>query len=306
MKRLITKDRAWLGSLAGSLLGFDNELSRTGFEPESPFHDSPEANGGDDDRRQYRAIWISDTHLGTKGCQSELLVDFLRSTESEYLYLVGDIIDGWSIRRSWYWNEDHNTILQTILEKSRTGTKVVYVCGNHDEFLRDYVGVRFGGVSVRDEAVHTLLDGRRLLVLHGDKFDVCLRTAKWLALLGDRAYQVCLKLNTWLNFARRHLGLGYWSLSSYLKQKVKNAVSYVEDFEEAVIDEASRRGYDGVVCGHIHQAQVRESDGVLYCNDGDWVESCSALVEDSVGRVSILRWSEELQTRRRAELAAVS
>lgn len=242
--------------------------------------------------KRYRTIWISDTHLGTRGCKSDLLLDFLHSHCCDHLYLVGDIIDGWSLRRSWYWNEDHNRILREILKKSSRGTKVSYICGNHDEFLRRYLGLMFGGVQLSDEAVHVTADEKRLLILHGDRFDVCIRNARWLSLLGSRAYELLLVANTFLNRVRRKLGYGYWSLSAYLKHKVKNAVSYIDNFEDAVLDEARRRGFDGVVCGHIHKAAIRESDGTLYCNDGDWVESCTALVEEYTGELKIVTWDE--------------
>lgn len=244
--------------------------------------------------RRHRSIWISDLHLGTRACKAELLLDFLERNESEYLYLVGDVVDGWAIKRSWYWNDDHNRVLQAILRKSSAGTRVTYISGNHDEFLREFTGLMFGGVAVKDEALHETADGRRLLVLHGDLFDACVRNARWLALLGDQAYRACVVVNGWLNFVRRRFGYEYWSLAGYLKEKVKNAVSYVASFETAVLEEAKRRDVHGVVCGHIHRAVVREIDGVLYANDGDWVDSCTALVEDHAGRLEVLRWAEVL------------
>jgi UDP-2,3-diacylglucosamine pyrophosphatase LpxH len=242
--------------------------------------------------RRYRAIWISDVHLGTRGCKAEFLLDFLRRTESDFLYLVGDIVDGWRLKRSWYWRQEHNDVLQKLLRKARKGTSVVYIPGNHDEAARDYCGLQFGGVHVQKEAVHETADGRKLLVIHGDEFDAVVRYAKWLAVLGDRAYIFLLAVNHWFNAARRRLGFPYWSLSAWLKGRVKNAVEYVSSFEAAVAEEARRRSVDGVVCGHIHCAQMREIDGVLYCNDGDWVESCTALVEHFDGRLEILRWAE--------------
>ncbi len=240
----------------------------------------------------YRAIWISDVHLGTRGCKAEFLLDFLRCTESEYLYLVGDMIDGWRLRRSWYWPQAHNDVVQKLLRKARKGTKVWFIPGNHDEFARHYVDFNFGEVRVADEAVHETADGRRLLVLHGDQFDAVIGYAKWLAHLGDRAYNAALVLNRWLNWARRQMGLRYWSLSSYLKYRVKNAVSYIAGFEDAMAEVARRRGVDGIVCGHIHHAELRYLGDVLYANDGDWVESCTALVEHLDGRLEIVRWAE--------------
>ncbi|MDE2229542.1 MAG: UDP-2,3-diacylglucosamine diphosphatase [Alphaproteobacteria bacterium] len=241
---------------------------------------------------RYRSIWISDFHLGTRGCKAEFLLDFLRHTESEFLYLVGDIVDGWRLRKSWYWAQSHNDVIQKILRKARKGTKVFYIPGNHDEWLRNWVDLQLGGVELVQDALHVTADGRRLLVLHGDDFDGIVRYAKWLALLGDGAYELSLKLNHYYNLVRRRLGYPYWSLSAYLKGKVKNAVQFVNDYADAIVAEARRRHVDGVVCGHIHQPEIRTIGGVLYCNDGDWVESCSALVEHFNGRFEIVRWVE--------------
>jgi UDP-2,3-diacylglucosamine pyrophosphatase LpxH len=243
-----------------------------------------------DIKRRYRAIWISDVHLGTRGCKADDLLNFLKNTESDTLYLVGDIVDGWRLRKSWYWPQAHNDIVQKILRKARKGTKVVFVPGNHDEFARDYAGLLFGDIEVATTAIHTTLDGRKLLILHGDAFDGVVKHAKWLAHLGDSAYTLALALNHWFNLARRSLGLPYWSLSAYLKHKVKNAVQFIANFEQAMADEARRHGADGVVCGHIHHAEMRELDGVLYCNDGDWVESCTALAENHDGTIEVIHW----------------
>jgi UDP-2,3-diacylglucosamine pyrophosphatase LpxH len=245
--------------------------------------------------RHYRSIFISDIHLGTRGCKAEFLLDFLKHTESDYLYLVGDIVDGWRLKRSWYWHQSHNDVVQKLLRKARKGTKVIYVPGNHDEMLRDYVDIHLGGVLVIEEAVHETADGRRMLVIHGDAFDGVVRYAPWLARLGDHAYTVALAFNNALNRVRRRLGYSYWSFSAFLKGKVKNAVRYVDDFELALAAEARRRGTDGVICGHIHKAEIRDVDGILYCNDGDWVESCTALVEHHDGRLEILHWVGERQ-----------
>jgi UDP-2,3-diacylglucosamine pyrophosphatase LpxH len=239
--------------------------------------DAPSAGrGGPEGQFRYRAIWISDIHLGTRGCKAEYLIDFLRQTESDYLYLVGDIIDGWRLKKSWYWNQGQNDVIQKILRKARKGTEVVYVPGNHDEALRNYTSMYFGGVAVEREVIHLTADGRRLLVLHGDEFDGVVTYARWLAFLGDRAYNVALSANHWLNLVRRRLRLPYWSLSAYLKYKVKNAVQFVGRFESVVAAEACRRNIDGI----------------LYCNDGDWVESCTALVEHQDGRLEIIRFAE--------------
>ena len=206
---------------------------------------------------------------------------------------MGDIVDGWQLRRSWYWPQSHNDVVQKILRKARKGTRVVFVPGNHDEFARKYVEHNFGGVDVVSEAVHVTADGRRLWVTHGDLFDGVIQNAKWLAYAGDFAYEFTLKLNRWFNRARARLGLPYWSLSKYLKLRVKRAVSYVSDFEVAVARDARKRGLQGVVCGHIHHAEIRDIDGVLYCNDGDWVESLTALVEHDDGRLEIADWSTQ-------------
>jgi UDP-2,3-diacylglucosamine pyrophosphatase LpxH len=248
--------------------------------------------GGDEaPRLRVRAVWISDIHLGTPGCQAHALLDFLRDVECQTLYLVGDIVDGWQLRRQWYWPQAHNDVVQKLLRKARKGTKVVFVPGNHDEFARRYFGNNFGGIEVVEDAMHLTADGRRLWITHGDHFDGVIQCAKWLAYVGDSAYEFVLKLNGWFNSARARLGLPYWSLSKYLKLKVKRAVSYVSEFEAAVAREAARRGADGVVCGHIHHAEMREIDGILYCNDGDWVESLTALVEHNDGRLEILDMS---------------
>jgi len=241
-------------------------------------------------RTQHRTLFLSDIHLGTPGCKAELLLDFLRHNDAETIYLVGDIVDGWRIKRSWYWNAAHNAVVQELFRKARKGATVIYVPGNHDEALRDYTGFNFGGIDVVNETVHETADGRRFLVLHGDQFDSVVKYAKWLPHLGDRAYGIALALNNWLHEIRRLFDLPYWSLSSYLKNRVKNAVEYISSYEQAVARAARERGVDGVICGHIHHAEIRDFDDVLYCNDGDWVESCTALSEDENGVLSLLTW----------------
>jgi UDP-2,3-diacylglucosamine pyrophosphatase LpxH len=253
---------------------------------------------------RFRSIWISDIHLGTRGCNAELLLDFLRSTESQYLYLVGDIVDIWRMRKSWYWHQEHNDVVQKLLRKARKGTRVIYIPGNHDENFRDFAGHRFGRVVVLREAIHVTADGKRFLVMHGDQFDGIVKYAKWLAFVGDRAYNYALAMNVWFNRARRSLGFPYWSLSAYLKHKVKNAVEYISNYETAVVAEARRRGVDGVICGHIHTAEIRMFDDILYCNDGDWVESCTALVEHLDGRLEILHWADMPHTERMSRVDA--
>ena len=241
---------------------------------------------------RFRSIWISDTHLGTSGCQAGHLLDFLKHTDSRYLYLVGDIIDGWALKRRWYWHQQHNDIVQKILRKARKGTHVTFIAGNHDEAARQFLGLGFGGITIADEAIHITVRGKRFLVIHGDQFDGVVQCAKWLAYVGDYLYELTLKLNRVFNWARRKIGLPYWSLSQYLKHKVKNAVSYISAFEEAVAREARSRGVDGVVCGHIHRPEIREIEGILYCNDGDWVESLSALVETYDGELKLISWHD--------------
>ncbi len=255
---------------------------------------------------RVRTLWISDLHLGTPGCRAEALLDFLRQIECETLYLVGDIIDDWQLRRTWYWPRSHNDVIQKLLRKARKGTRVVFVPGNHDEFARRYVDHAFGGIEVVDDCVHLTADGRRLWVVHGDLFDGVIQCAPWLAHVGDSAYEFTLRLNRHLNTLLARAGLPYWSLSRYLKGKVKRAVSFIGDFEQAVAKEARKRGVDGVVCGHIHHAEIRDIDGILYCNDGDWVESLTALVEHADGRLEIIDWSKQAPLMAAIPATAVS
>jgi UDP-2,3-diacylglucosamine pyrophosphatase LpxH len=244
---------------------------------------------------RFRTVFISDVHLGFRGCSADYLLDFLRSIETDTLYLVGDIIDLWSLKKSFFWPQAHNNVIRTILGMAKRGTRVVYIPGNHDSIFRDYDGLVFGNVEIRREAIHETADGRRLLVLHGDEFDAVIKASPLLEALGNRAYAFILRLNRYVNFFRRHFGFPYWSIAAYLKHKVKNAVKYIANFEQALADEARRRNVQGLVCGHIHRAEITEIDGVLYCNDGDWVESCTTLTEDCNGRLAILRWTETKQ-----------
>ena len=267
---------------------------RAAFDAFGGLGQAPAAAHADDDAivaRRYRTIFISDLHLGTPGCQAGPLLDFLKSHPSDYLYLVGDIVDGWQLRRRWYWPQSHNDVVQKLLRRVRKGCRVVYIPGNHDEFARAFTGQHFGGIEVVPDAVHTTADGRDLWVTHGDHFDGVIQCAKWLAHVGDRLYEFTLRLNRHLNTLRGRIGLPYWSLSAYLKHRVKHALNYVTGFEQAVAREARRRGFHGVVCGHIHRAEMRDIDGTLYCNDGDWVESRTALVEHYGGRLELVRWS---------------
>jgi UDP-2,3-diacylglucosamine pyrophosphatase LpxH len=257
----------------------------------------------------YRTVFLSDIHLGTRGCQAELLLDFLRHTTCERMFLIGDIVDGWRMKGGWYWPQTHNDVVQKLLRLARKGTAVTYIPGNHDDRVRDFCGVHFGGVVVARDAIHQTVDGRRFLILHGDEFDGVVRHAPALALAGDLAYRIVLTLNTHINRLRRRLGFGYWSLSAFLKSKVKNALQFIDSFEHAVADEAHRRGVDGVICGHIHKAEMRDIRGIAYINDGDWVESCTALVEHPDGRLEILEWAalrswSMIERARRAETMA--
>ncbi|SMC52665.1 UDP-2,3-diacylglucosamine diphosphatase [Polynucleobacter kasalickyi] len=243
----------------------------------------------------YRTIWISDIHLGTAGCQADYLLDFLKHNEAKTFYLVGDIIDGWRLKKSWYWPQAHNDVVQKILRKVRKGSEVFYIPGNHDEAARQFIGMTFGDIQIRNEMIHVTANGKRLWITHGDLFDSVMQYAKWLAYLGDSAYTLILVINRMFNNIRIKLGLQYWSLSQFLKHKVKNAVSFIADFEAIMAREARKRKCDGVVCGHIHKAEIRDIDGLLYCNDGDWVESLTALVETFDGELKIIHWPHILQ-----------
>jgi len=248
-------------------------------------------------KMKLRTVWVSDIHLGTAGCQADLLCDFLHSIECETLYLVGDIVDGWRLRKGWYWPDQHNEVIRRVLKMAHRGTRVIYIPGNHDEMFRDYAGLSFGGVEVQLEAIHTTADGRNLLVTHGDAFDGIVLYARWLAFLGDQAYTLLLRANIVLNAIRRRFNMPYWSLSSYLKMRVKNAVQFIGKYEEVVAREAAQRGVQGVVCGHIHSAEIREFGSITYYNDGDWVESCTALTEAKDGTMSIINWAENVRNR---------
>ena len=263
------------------------------FVPQRPT--VPEAAGVT--RRRYRTIWISDVHLGTRGCNADMLIDFLDHVDSDQLYLVGDIIDGWRLKKRFYWPASHNDVVWRLMKRAKRGTRVTYIPGNHDEVFRQFAGMDFGGVKIRRKAIHTTADGRRLLVLHGDEFDAITLAHRWVAFIGDSAYTALMVVNQWLNVARRWLGLPYGSLSKHAKAKVKNAVAFISHFEEVVAHAAGSRGVDGVVCGHIHTAEIRDIQGVAYYNDGDWVEGCTALVEHFDGRMELLHWADEIAAR---------
>ena len=273
-------------------VGVKSESWVDSYQRSSPPSWLSDADQNDHKRKiKFRSIWISDVHLGTAGCNATLLLDFLKSVQCEYLYLVGDIIDGWRLKKSWYWPSTHNDVVRQVMKMARKGVRVIYVPGNHDEMMRDYVGLKFGDIQICKDAMHITADGRKLWIVHGDEFDSVVLYARWLAFLGDRAYSLLLSLNVIFNAIRRKFGMPYWSLSSYLKTKVKNAVAYVSLFEEAVAHAAEDKGVDGIICGHIHYAEIRKIGNITYYNDGDWVESCTALVEKADGGLSILNWA---------------
>lgn len=250
--------------------------------------------------RRYRTLFISDVHLGTRNAQADALLDFLRVAEADVIYLVGDIVDFWKVRRGPHWPQSHNDVLQKLLRKVRKGVRIVFIPGNHDEGLRDYCGTSFGGIEILRDTIHVAADSRRYVVMHGDEFDIIVRYARWLAFLGDRSYELALWFNGPLNWARRHLGLGYWSLSAYLKKRVKSAVNFIGEFETALSDVARRRDADGIICGHIHHAADRHIGDIHYLNCGDWVESCTAIYETFDGEFGILHWLDEMKARDRA------
>ncbi|MBX3533596.1 MAG: UDP-2,3-diacylglucosamine diphosphatase [Xanthobacteraceae bacterium] len=241
--------------------------------------------------RKFRTLFISDVHLGSRGCQADLFLNFLRDHDADTVYLVGDIVDGWRMRSSWYWPQAHNDVVQKLLRKARKGARTIYIPGNHDEFLRDYYGTHFGGIEVMETAIHESADGRKFLVLHGDVFDVVVRNARWLAYFGDWAYDFAIFTNRYFNWVRRKLGLTYWSLSKWAKHKVKNAVNFIGEFEQAVVLEARKQNVEGVICGHIHHATIHDLYGTRYMNCGDWVESCTALAEHYDGTFELLTWT---------------
>ncbi|MDR3465388.1 MAG: UDP-2,3-diacylglucosamine diphosphatase [Xanthobacteraceae bacterium] len=247
--------------------------------------------------RRFRTLFISDVHLGARGSQTDRLLDFLRYHDAETIYLVGDIIDGWALKSSWYWPQTHNDFVQKMLRKARKGARVIYVPGNHDEFLRSYYGTHAGGVEVVEQFIHEGADGKRYLVIHGDIFDLVVQNARWLAHLGDKAYDFAIQMNRLVNFGRKLFGRPYWSLSQWAKHKVKNAVNYIGAFEQTLANEARRHGTDGVICGHIHTAAMRDEHGIRYMNCGDWVESCTAIAEHDDGRFEILTWTGALPRR---------
>lgn len=244
-------------------------------------------------RLKYKTIWVSDVHLGSKASRAEYLIDFLKSTECEKLYLVGDIIDFWSMQKTMFWPQSHNNVIRSILNKAKHGTEVIYIPGNHDMLMRDHAGLRFGNLVIKLHDVHETVTGQRLLVTHGDEFDQIVTCNKLKSLLGNYAYDFLIWLNRVVNRFRKRAGLPYWSLATYLKHKSKNATEYIKRFEQAVAYEVKKRDVDGLVCGHLHRAEIDNINGVLYCNDGDWVENCTALVEKEDGKLQLLHWADD-------------
>lgn len=259
-------------------------------------------------KHKYRSVFISDVHLGTKDVRNDCLLNFLNTIEAEYIYLVGDIVDFWKLKKNWHWPEINNEIVRQLLDKVKRGTRVTYIPGNHDERLRDYIGSNLNDVIIREDAIHVTRDNKKLLLIHGDEFDSVVMTNKWLVHFGDWLYNNIVILNRYYNYMRRKLGFPYWSLSSFLKMRTKKAVQYILNFENAVVHEAKRRGMDGVVCGHIHHPAMKQVDGITYANTGDWVENCTAIVENKNGQLEILHWANihELETQQLPEVAVAS
>jgi UDP-2,3-diacylglucosamine pyrophosphatase LpxH len=243
-------------------------------------------------RNRYKTIWLSDIHLGFKDCRADYLLNFLNSVECETLYLVGDVVDLWALKRTFHWPASHYDVVRALFAKASEGTRVVYIPGNHDEPMRDYVGHILGPIEIKREAIHTTVSGKRLLMFHGDCLDEHILLSKWENLIGDAAYDFLLFLNRWANFFRRRFGRNYWSLATYIKQRIPNARQVITVFEDAAVKEAARRGLDGVICGHIHQPALKKIKGLLYCNDGDWIENCTLLGETHEGNLELVQWTE--------------
>jgi UDP-2,3-diacylglucosamine pyrophosphatase LpxH len=248
------------------------------------------ADGNESTLKRFKTLFLSDVHLGFIGCQAEQLLDFLKYHDADTIYLVGDIIDGWQLKSAWYWPQTHNDVVQKLLRKARKGARIVYIPGNHDDFLRSYYGTHFGDVEVVEFAIHNAADGKRYLVTHGDSFDLVVQRARWIALLGSHAYDAAITLNILLNAMRRGFGLPYWSLAQWLKSRVKNAICYIGEYEKVLAVEAKRHGADGVICGHIHHPAMYVNLGTSYINCGDWVENCTAVAEDHDGRMELISW----------------
>lgn len=248
-----------------------------------------------------RSVWISDIHLGFMGCQAEALADFLQAISCEKLYLVGDIIDVWNMKRGLYWPQSHNNIARIILDMAKQGVEVIYIPGNHDEVLRHYNGLGFGNIKIKNRVIHHTADGKRLMVMHGDEFDSVIKFNPLLAHIGCHAYDYLIRINQYVNAIRKKFGKPYWSLSAYLKYKVKNAINFISQYEHILAHAAKSEKVDGVICGHIHHAEIKTIEGIQYFNTGDWVESCTALVEDFNGKIKLVRWLEQLEQENQPE-----
>ena len=246
-----------------------------------------------DSRTRYRTIWLSDIHLGYRGCKAEYLLDFLHSTEADTIFLVGDIVDIWSMKRTMYWPQSHNNIIRTLLGKAKNGTRIIFIPGNHDVQIRELAENTFGNIEIYEEYIHQTHEGKRILVLHGDVYDSIMQIGYLANIVGNFGYDFLLYLNRLTYKFRRMSGLSYWSLSSFIKDKVKNARKHVQKFEDIVARDVAQRKLDGVVCGHIHHPEMRELHGILYCNDGDWVENCTAIIENQDGSLELVRWTEQ-------------
>jgi len=260
---------------------------------------------GQMDTKHFRTLFISDVHLGSKAARTDFLLDFLRYHEADTIYLVGDIVDGWRLKRNWYWPQGCNDVVQKLLRKARKGTRIVYIPGNHDEFLRSFPGTHFGSIEVADRAVHEMADGKKYLILHGDEFDVVVRNMRLLAYLGDWAYDAAIAINVGLAAVRRVLGMPYWSFSAWAKLQVKHAVNFIGEFQRVVAEEARRNEVDGVICGHIHHAVMEDIEGIHYVNTGDWVESCTAIVENFDGSLELISWQKIAATAEVTEMKAL-
>ncbi|MEZ7278620.1 UDP-2,3-diacylglucosamine diphosphatase [Pseudoalteromonas sp. 68 DY56-GL68] len=254
-------------------------------------------------KTHYPAVWISDVHLGYKDCQAQYLLDFLNAIECDVLYLVGDIVDLWSMKRQFFWHPSHYDVLALIQQKAKDGTRVIYIPGNHDETFRQYVDESLFGIEVHQQYIHTTKANKRFLLLHGDDFDSATRYNKLISIAGDAGYDLLLFLNRWTNRIRRLFGGHYWSLASWIKARVHKAREAIDAFEKAAIHEAKKQGVDGIICGHIHHPAVKVVDGILYCNDGDWIENCTALVENDCGRIELLHWSETQKVIHSADIS---
>ena len=262
--------------------------------------------GAETETSKFRTIFISDVHLGSKAAKADFLIDFMRYHEAETYILVGDIVDGWRLKRSWYWPQSANDVVQKMLRKARKGSRIIYIPGNHDEFLRDFIGTHFGGIEVALNWIHEAADGKKYLVIHGDEFDVVVRNYRILAYLGDWAYDAAILLNRGLAAVRRRIGLPYWSFSAWAKLQVKHAVNFIGEFQHFVAEEARRQKVDGVICGHIHHAVMEDIEGIRYINTGDWVESCTAVVEHFDGRMELIKWVPEAVVAPQSNILQIS